>query len=377
MNEEQLGLLMVRFGIYYGTIDKKLRVRFNDDGVFLFLGVQPTSGWLDLTDFFPEVVGIEEEILQIINGKREEYSILSVNRNVREDKFFNIYFLRNSMKTGNCVIVVKDLTNELLYRQAIQQKKNEIELLHQMLIEKNTALDMTNRELVKSHDEQQRLNRSLERKVQERTHQLEESTKLAQRLFYQTVNALILALEKRDPYTVGHQQRVSGLACAIAREMGLDEFTIEGILVAGNLHDIGKIYVPSEFLTKPGSLSAEESGVMKAHPRKGFEILNGIEFPWPVATIVLQHHERLDGSGYPAGLLEPDIRLEAKVLGVADVVEAMATVRPYRISPGLDIALEEILKYRGIKYDSNVVDICVDLLTVKKFTWHRVVTPLV
>ncbi len=374
MNDKHLSLLVVRFGIHYGMVDEKLRVRFNDDGVFMFLGEKPTSEWLDLTDFLPEVVGIENEIMKVINGEREEYSILSVNRYAGDEIFFNIYFLRNYTGGGNCVVVIKDLTNELLYRQAIQQKKNEIELLHHILIEKKTALDITNLELVESHDEQRRLNRSLELKVQERTHQLEESTKLAQRLFHQTVNALMLALEKRDTYTVGHQQRVSELACAIAREMGLDEFLVEGIFVAGNLHDLGKIYVPSEFLTKPGALSEEEFGVMKAHPKIGFDILSGIEFPWPVAAIVLQHHERLDGSGYPYGLHEPDIMLEAKILSVADVVEAMATIRPYRMSPGLDLALEEVIKYRGIRYDSAIVDICLELFNVKGFSWHRVTT---
>jgi putative nucleotidyltransferase with HDIG domain len=376
MNDERLSLLVNRFGIYYGTVDEKLRVRFVDKGVFAFLREKPTTKWLELPELFPEVVGIEEDILQIIHGNREEYTILSVNRETIDEIFFNIYFLRNPQTPRHCVIVVKDLTNELLYRQAIQQKKNEIVLLQQTLIEKNMVLDVTNRELLASQDELQLFNRSLELKVQERTYQLEESSKLAQRLFHQTVNALMLALEKRDTYTVGHQQRVAGLACAIAREMGFDEFAVEGMLVAGNLHDIGKIYVPSEFLTKIGPLSEEEFGVMKAHPRMGFEILSGIEFPWPVAMIVLQHHERLDGSGYPAGLRGPDISMEAKILSIADVVEAMARSRPYRVSPGLDVALEEIQKYRGIRYDSEIVDICVKLFTAKGYDWQRVLVPV-
>ncbi len=371
MNDEQLSMLVVRFGIYYGTVDEKLRVRFNSDGVFYYLGEKPVVQWMDLADFLPEVVGIENEILRIIDGEREEYSIQSVNRRVKDDVFFNIYFLRKYLGGRSCVVVIKDLTNELLYRQAVQQKKNEVELLQQILMEKNAALDVTNRKVVESRDELSRLNRSLEIKVQERTHQLEESTMLAQRLFHQTVNALMLALEKRDPYTVGHQQRVSELACAIAREMGLDEFVVEGILVAGNLHDLGKIYVPSEFLTKPGELSEEEFSVMKAHPKIGFDILSGIEFPWPVAAIVLQHHERLDGSGYPYGLTEKEILLEAKILSVADVVEAMATMRPYRISPGLNLALEEIRRNRGIGYDSTIVDICVNLFTARGFKWNH------
>ncbi|MBP7738696.1 MAG: HD domain-containing protein [Spirochaetes bacterium] len=371
MKDERLSFLVVRFGIYYGTVDKKLRVRFSDDGVFAFLGEEPVNMWMILSDFLPETVGMEKEIMRIISGEKDECSILSVNRQTGNEIFFNIYFLRDHREPDNCIVVIKDLTNELLYRQAIQQKKNEIELLHQILMKKNADLDMANQELMKSHDEQFRLNQSLEIKVHERTHQLEESTMLARRLFSQTVNALMLALEKRDTYTVGHQQRVSELACAIAREMRLDEFIVEGIIVAGNLHDIGKIYVPSEFLTKPGDLSEEEFGVMKAHPKIGFDILSGIEFPWPVAAIILQHHERLDGSGYPYGLTEKDILLEAKILSVADVVEAMATMRPYRIAPGLELALEEVKRYSGIRYDSTVAETCIGLFASQKFAWSH------
>jgi putative nucleotidyltransferase with HDIG domain len=376
MNDERLSLLVNRFGIYHGTVDEKLRVRFVDGGVFAFLREKPTTKWIDLAEFFPEVVGSENEILQIVRGERDEYSIISVNREMIDEIFFNIYFLRNPGKPRRCVIVVKDLTNELLYRQAIQQKKNEVELLQHTLIEKNRALDIINRDLIESRDELRVLNRDLDLKVKERTRQLEEISNLAQRLFHQTVNALMLALEKRDTYTVGHQQRVADLACAMARELRYDDFAVEGILVAGNLHDIGKIYVPSEFLTKPGILTEEEFGVMKAHPRMGYEILSGIEFPWPVATIVLQHHERIDGSGYPAGLRGPEICREAKILSVADVVEAMATSRPYRVSPGLDVALEEIRKYRDVWYDGEIVDVCVKLFTEKGYNWQQVAVPL-
>ena len=131
MNDEQLSMLVVRFGIYYGTVDEKLRVRFNSDGVFYYLGEKPVVQWMDLADFLPEVVGIENEILRSIDGEREEYSIQSVNRRVKDDVFFNIYFLRKYLGGRSCVVVIKDLTNELLYRQAVQQKKNEVELLQQ------------------------------------------------------------------------------------------------------------------------------------------------------------------------------------------------------------------------------------------------------
>lgn len=173
-----------------------------------------------------------------------------------------------------------------------------------------------------------------------------------------TVHALGTTTEKRDPYTAGHQERVTRLACAIAREMGLEHERIEGLRAAGLLHDIGKISVPAEMLTKPSLLSEFEMAIMKTHPTVGHEILKEIPFPWPVAMIVLQHHERLDGTGYPAGLRGEEILLEARILAVADVVEAMASHRPYRASLGIDLALQEIQKNAGRLYDSQVVEAC-------------------
>lgn len=362
--------LLNRFGIYHGTLRRHRGVRFTNPEFFSYIGRDSQRGWMDLSELFPEVVGLERDINLVIDGKRSDYSVVSVNRDSTREIFFNLYFLDNHIADDACIIVVRDLTKELLYRQVLQQNKNEIELLQHQLIEKNDILDRTNRAMMKSRDEMRDLNLSLEKMVQERTRQLEESNKLSQRLFMQTVKSLMYALEKRDPYTAGHQQRVSNLACAIARELGLDEIVVEGVMVAGNLHDIGKIYVPSEFLTKPGKLTDEEFSVIKTHPRVGFDILKDIEFPWPVATYVLQHHEHVDGSGYPFGLEGDEINFEAKILTVADVVEAMATQRPYQNSPGLDMALEEILRYRGVKYDPVIVDACVALFASGKFQWN-------
>jgi len=184
----------------------------------------------------------------------------------------------------------------------------------------------------------------------------------------ETVNALMIMAEQRDPYTAGHQMRVAKLACAIAREMGMgsSETVIEGIFTAGVLHDIGKIYVPAEILNKPGKLSEIEMSIIKTHPEVGHKIIEGIPFDSPVAQMILEHHERLDGSGYPYGLTGKNILLEAKILGVADVVEAMASHRPYRPSVGLEIALEEIKKKKGICYDPDVVDACLKLLDSNK-----------
>jgi PAS domain S-box-containing protein/putative nucleotidyltransferase with HDIG domain len=182
-----------------------------------------------------------------------------------------------------------------------------------------------------------------------------------------TVNTLASAVEMRDPYTAGHQRRVTILACAIAEEMGLTEEQFDGLRLAGLIHDIGKITVPIEILNKPGRISENEFNIIKTHPQAGYNLLREIEFPWPVAQIVLQHHERLDGSGYPQGLKDGKIMLEAKILGVADVVEAMASHRPYRPALGIEVALEEITKNRGILYDHEVADICQRVFIEKGF----------
>jgi PAS domain S-box-containing protein/putative nucleotidyltransferase with HDIG domain len=168
--------------------------------------------------------------------------------------------------------------------------------------------------------------------------------------------------ETRDPYTAGHQKQVSRLAQAIAGEMQLDGNTCESIRVAGVLHDIGKLSIPAEILSKPGKLSTAEFAIIKRHPEVGCDILKTIEFPWPICGIVSQHHERLDGSGYPSGLKGDDICLEARILAVADVVEAMASHRPYRPSLGIDVALDEVVKNKGTKYDMGAVDACVRLV---------------
>jgi len=172
------------------------------------------------------------------------------------------------------------------------------------------------------------------------------------------VQAMALIIETRDPYTAGHQCRVTKLACRIAEEMNLSKERIEGLRLAGELHDIGKIHVPAEILSKPGNISEAEFNIIKTHPKVGYDILKSINFPWPIAKIVLQHHERYDGSGYPSGLTGEQIILEAKILAVADVIEAMASHRPYRPALSIDTALEEINKNKGILYDPDVVDAC-------------------
>lgn len=172
------------------------------------------------------------------------------------------------------------------------------------------------------------------------------------------IDAISRAVELRDPYTAGHQRRAADLARAIAVEMRLDAERIEAVRTAGSIHDIGKLKVPTEILVKPGRLTTTEFGLVQLHPRTGFEVLRPVDSPWPLADIVLQHHERLDGSGYPSGLHGEQILLEARILAVADVVEAMASHRPYRPAFGMDQVLEEIRQQRGRLFDGDVVDAC-------------------
>ncbi|MCF7917056.1 MAG: PAS domain S-box protein, partial [Candidatus Omnitrophica bacterium] len=187
------------------------------------------------------------------------------------------------------------------------------------------------------------------------------------RILEETVGALAATSERRDPYTAGHQRRVSKLACAIAREIGFNHNRLEGLRMAANIHDVGKVYVPAEILSKPTTLTQLEFSIIQTHPQIGYDILKEIEFPWPIAKIVLQHHEKLDGSGYPNGIAANDILVEAKILTVSDIVEAMASHRPYRAALGIEAALEEIEEGKGTVYDSEIVDICVKLFKRNKF----------
>jgi HD-GYP domain-containing protein (c-di-GMP phosphodiesterase class II) len=183
-----------------------------------------------------------------------------------------------------------------------------------------------------------------------------------------TIQAIAGTVEMRDAYTAGHQRRVAELATAIARNMGLVQDQVHGVYLAAVVHDLGKIHIPAEILTRPGKLSAIEFELIKTHPEAGYEILKGVDFPWPIAQIVLQHHERLDGSGYPRGLKGDEILLETRIVMVTDVVEAMASHRPYRSALSIELALQELVTHTE-KYDANVVRCCLDLFREKGFTF--------
>jgi response regulator RpfG family c-di-GMP phosphodiesterase len=203
---------------------------------------------------------------------------------------------------------------------------------------------------VRTHLELHRLRHRLEEMVEQRTYSLSESEKQLKRNLLESVSAVAAMVELRDPYTAGHQRRVAQLAESIAVKLDLSEEMIEGLVLASVVHDVGKISIPTEILTKPGHLNDAEFSLIKHHPSAGYEILKEIDFPWPIADIVLQHHERLNGSGYPKGLSGEEILYEAQILAVADVIEAMASHRPYRPGLGIEVALEAIKNRSGTHF---------------------------
>lgn len=211
---------------------------------------------------------------------------------------------------------------------------------------------------------------------------LSQSIRSLRRAMNATIHAMALTVEKRDPYTAGHQHRVADLGRSIATEMRLSRDQIECTRMGGIIHDLGKVFVPAEILNRPGGLTETELAIIRNHSETGYEIVRYIDFPWNVSEVILNHHERLDGSGYPAGKVERHIGIEARIVAVADVVESMSSHRPYRPALGLDAALEEIQRYRGTRYDSTVVDCCVRLFREKGYRlkdlepWRRPGAPV-
>ncbi len=227
---------------------------------------------------------------------------------------------------------------------------------NQMIISVSNAL---RRQELEARQRRQREN--LEELISSRTEDLRHTMDSLKTTLKGIIEAMGITVEKRDPYTAGHQVRVAGIATAIAKKMGLSKNETEGIRLTGIIHDIGKIAVPAEILSKPGKINEFEFGIIRSHAQVGYDIIKKIDFPWPISQMVYQHHERLDGTGYPRGLSGDDILIEAKVIAVADVVEAMASHRPYRPALGIETALKEICNNRGRVFEPNVVDACCDL----------------
>jgi PAS domain S-box-containing protein/putative nucleotidyltransferase with HDIG domain len=202
--------------------------------------------------------------------------------------------------------------------------------------------------------------------------QVQQTIKKLESTVESVIQAISLTVEMRDHYTAGHQKRVNQLACAIAREMHLPIESVQIIRVAGLLHDFGKMFIPTEILIKPGKLNELEFSLIRSHPQSGYHVLKSIEFPWPIADIIVQHHERMDGSGYPSHLRGEEIGTEARILAVADVVEAMTFHRAYRPALGLDTALREINKNKSTLYDPKVAEACLDTFLDRSFKWENV-----
>jgi putative nucleotidyltransferase with HDIG domain len=262
------------------------------------------------------------------------------------------------------LVIVLGLAAKTLFTDRAQRRLFEAsELLHQ-------SYTMVEQQVRERTAELQVTNTHLTAEIDVRKHaekQLEDTLESLRKAFGATVRVMVSAVETRDPYTAGHQLRSANLARAIATEMGLPPEKIEGIRIAGTIHDIGKLSIPAEILSKPTKLSEIEFSLIREHARRGFEILKDVESPWPLAEIVYQHHERMDGSGYPRKLKGDEILMEARILSVADVVEAMASHRPYRPGLGIDLALAEIEKNKGIFYDDAVVDTCLRLFREKGY----------
>ncbi|MBU4350516.1 HD domain-containing protein, partial [bacterium] len=255
-------------------------------------------------------------------------------------------YLKKPIPLEELIISVNKGTDLLLLQRGLSARKRELEI--ETAIKKQYA-------------------DNLEKIVEERTKELKQSYEKLQKTMEGTINTIAKIVETKDPYTAGHQLKVSKLATTIAQEMKLPRDKIEGVRITSLIHDMGKISIPSEILSKPTKLSKIEFSLIKDHSQIGYDILKSIEFPWPVAQIVLQHHERIDGSGYPQGLKANEILIEAKIIAVADVVEAMSSHRPYRPALGIDKALEEISQNKSTLYDPGVVNTCLKLFRKKKF----------
>ncbi len=345
---------------------KDIVYSLDTEGVFKYIGPQVTQYGFDPKDV------ISQKFLHFIHpGDREEMFIQFKKTMTEGSEFISQFRIKNRKgriywieelgkvqfdKSGGIIGIngiLRDITERKRADERLRKAHKELE----RRVQERTA------EITKA-------NEALQAEITEREHAeeaLKESYEKLRGALKGTIHALASTVEKRDPYTAGHQKRVTSLACAIASEMGLPEEKIDGIRMVGVIHDLGKMYVPAEILSKPGQLNEVEFKMIRAHAKVGYDILKKVEFPWPIAQVIVQHHERMDGSGYPFGLSGENILLEAKIIGVADVIEAIASHRPYRPALGLDKALEEVSQKKGILYDSDVVDACLRLFTVKGF----------
>jgi len=278
-------------------------------------------------------------------------------------KFGAYYYLPKDKEEKYLLKLPVIIDNAIEYREIIEQSNQKKKQISRYQHELEDLVQLRTQELTT-------LNKQLQREIKDREkaeEELYESLSLIKNMVDGTVQTIIAISEMRDPYTAGHQKRVSQLSYEIANQMKLPKHKREGCRMAALLHDVGKIYVPTEILSKPGAISEMEFNIIKYHSQAGYDLLKLIDFPWPIADIVLQHHEKMDGSGYPRGIKGKDISIEAKIISVADTVEAMTFHRPYRPGRGLNSALNEIINKKTTKFDPEIVDICVHLFRNKNF----------
>jgi len=295
---------------------------------------------------------IMDTFTKTLKGESTQYELCFKNTGIVCE--YKNFPLRN--EKGQ-IIGITGIARDITSRKQIEEGLRVLnESLEKRVVEHTAKLVVVNEELMEEINNRKR-----------REEEFKQSIKKLQKSMRGIIQTLSVAIESKDSYAIGHQKRVAKLARCIAEEMGLSKDRIEGVTIAASLHDIGKISIPTEILNKSDQLSEDEFNMIKSHPRLGYDILNEIEFPHPIAQIVLQHHERLDGSGYPSSLSGKDILLEAKILSVADVIDAMLSPHPYRPAFGLDKVLDEISRNRGILYDFNVVYACLVVFNEKGF----------
>ena len=273
----------------------------------------------------------------------------------------NFFFIgANALGMMACYAIEFYARRDFFMKQQLEIEREKVSKINQELEDR----------VIKRTEDYQIVNQALEQKIfeQKRTEEeLQRTLEILKKSVGTTIQVMVAAVEARDPYTAGHQLRSASLACAIAEEMGLPQEKIDGIRMACSIHDIGKLSVPSEILTKPNKLTDIEFSLIKEHSLSGYEMLKDVESPWPLAQVICQHHERIDGSGYPRKLKGEEILIEARILAVSDVVESMASHRPYRPSLGIEAALEEIDKNKGILYDAVVANACLRLFRDKNY----------
>ena len=312
--------------------------------------------------------------LEIIK-KSEPFNIILLDLNLPDSRGFGTYTKVKDYTKNAPIIILTGSDDEELAIRAV--KEGAQDYIGKEKLDYGILLRAVNYAIERSRIQEVLRNSKddLESEVRERTTELQAGKDKMQRVLGETIDSLASALEKRDPYTAGQQRRVAHLATAIARYVGLSEDAINGLYLASLVHDIGKIGVPVEILVKPTQLTDIEMSLVRDHSKIGYGILKDIEFPWPIAQIVLQHHEKIDGSGYPQGLSHDAILMESKILCVADIVEAMSSHRPYRSAIGIDGALEEISRNKGLLYEPAVVDACLELFKNNSFKFEQTNQP--